>query len=69
MRGKGTIFAFDRDAKRLDRLKGNAAATGATIIKAQQVGTLHATCELLVRSVTSSVSAVCHIYIAEANIA
>lgn len=36
MGGKGTIFALDRDAKRLDRLKGNAAATGATIIKAQQ---------------------------------
>ena len=46
MGGRGTIFAFDRDAKRLDRLKSNAAATGATIIKAQQVGALHASCEL-----------------------
>lgn len=37
MGGKGIIWAFDRDAKRLDRLKTNAAATGATNIVAQQV--------------------------------
>jgi len=32
-------LAFDRDPKRLDRLKANAAATGATNIVAQQVCT------------------------------
>jgi len=39
MGGKGSVLAFDRDAKRLDRLKANAAATGATNIVAQQVCT------------------------------
>ncbi len=33
------MLAFDRDPKRLDRLKANAAATGATNIVAQQVCT------------------------------
>ena len=37
MGAKGTIWAFDRDAKRLDRLKANAETTGATNIVAQQV--------------------------------
>jgi len=37
MGGKGTVWAFDRNAKRLDRLKANAAAVGATNIVAQQV--------------------------------
>lgn len=37
MGGKGTVWAFDRDAKRLDRLKANAAAAGAANIVAQQV--------------------------------
>lgn len=36
MGGKGSVLAFDRDPKRLDRLKANAAATGATNIVAQQ---------------------------------
>jgi len=39
MGGKGSVLAFDRDPKRLDRLKANAAATGATNIVAQQVCT------------------------------
>ena len=37
MGGKGTIWAFDRDAKRLERLKANADITGAANIVAQQV--------------------------------
>lgn len=37
MGGKGTIWAFDRDAKRLERLEANAETTGATNIVAQQV--------------------------------
>lgn len=37
MGGKGTVWAFDRDAKRLERLKANAETTGATNIVAQQV--------------------------------
>ena len=40
MGGKGTIWAFDRDAKRLERLKANADTTGATNIVAQQVYTV-----------------------------
>ena len=40
MGGKGTVWAFDRDAKRLDRLKANAAATGAVNIQAQQARAL-----------------------------
>lgn len=40
MGGKGTIWAFDRDAKRLERLKANAAITGATNIVARQVQTI-----------------------------
>lgn len=37
MGGKGTIWAFDRDAERLERLKANADITGASNIVAQQV--------------------------------
>ena len=40
MGGKGTIWAFDRDATRLARLKANAGLTGATNIVAQQVYTV-----------------------------
>lgn len=40
MGGKGTIWAFDRDAKRLERLEANAETTGATNIVAQQVYTV-----------------------------
>ena len=40
MGGKGTIWAFDRDAKRLQRLKANADTTGAANIVAQQVYTV-----------------------------
>jgi putative methyltransferase len=32
MQGKGKIFAFDADRRRLRRLKDNARATGADII-------------------------------------
>lgn len=39
MGGKGSIWAFDRDAKRLERLKANADTTGAANIVAQQVHT------------------------------
>lgn len=37
MGGKGTIWAFDRDATRLERLKANAQTVGATSIVAEQV--------------------------------
>ena len=37
MGGQGTIWAFDRDPKRLDRLQANADSAGATNIIAQQV--------------------------------
>lgn len=36
MGGKGTIWAFDRDASRLERLKANAQTVGATSIVAEQ---------------------------------
>lgn len=37
MRGRGTVFAFDKDAKRLGRLQANADATGAAgVIIARQ---------------------------------
>ena len=39
MGGKGTIWAFDRDSMRLERLKANAGITGATNIVAEQVCT------------------------------
>ena len=34
MGNEGTIFAFDADARRLERLKANARATGASIVRA-----------------------------------
>ena len=46
MGGKGTVWAFDRDAKRLDRLKTNAAATGADNIRARQACPLTLACLL-----------------------
>lgn len=35
MRNQGTIYAYDKDPRRLERLKQNAALTGATCISAQ----------------------------------
>lgn len=35
--GKGRVSAFDMNDRRLSRLEGNAQATGATNVVAQQV--------------------------------